>query len=194
MRKIFLLILLALSLICFSQSDAGMVIGNWYTAACDTAFMTNTGARSGDLDIKDIGSTTFVGQTYNEGSAHSICKVTFYLTKRGNDITDKNYFVRIDSITGTDMDGNNVSDSSTVQGNNSWDDTAVEFSFSPAATIPASTAYVITMTHDAAVDATDYAEAEYTNDGAINGAGARYNADGTRSGTVAKDFKLVLYE
>ena len=164
-------------------------------SACDTVVITNTNAITGDCDIKDTAAYTFVGQTYNEAGAHNICKVTFYLTKKAGTITGLNYFVRIDSLDGSNnMDGNNISDSATVAGVQAWSDTAVDFIFSPAVTIPASTNYVLAVTHDGATGSTNYAEGENTA-GAISGQVRRFNADGTTSGGAStSDFKIIIYE
>lgn len=142
--------------------------------SCATTLWDNSaGTPVSDLDITDSIGTVYVGQEFEDTSAHTICKVSVKVTYMAGDISGKTfraYFVPT-AANGNFTVGNLVEADNTVTGSNSWNETIITFNWASGYLVAAntSTAWVITM--DGGVDASNYAELEYYNDGVIPGSG-----------------------
>lgn len=168
----------------FTPSVSALIIANTSTAsgapACATTLYDSTGESvAGDNDIGDLTSFWYIGQTYNEASAHTICSVTFVISYKVGDITDRNYHVVIATLDGSDNFISIVATSDAVVGSNSWSATPVVFTFSSTVESAASTEYGIAVYVDHAVDASNYAELEYASTDTISGARTVWQDDGS---------------
>ena len=114
MRKILLLILLAFSLICFSQSDAGVVIGNWYTAAgaCDTLVDSETGVKN-EINLCKYSSKTWFATKFTASKAYTCCKIVLPMQKVASPTGNLNAYIYDDD---TDAPGSLVGSGSDAVG------------------------------------------------------------------------------
>jgi hypothetical protein len=205
MKKLF--IILCLLLLCFIPANAGIitVVNNSSMAVtgggeCSyTPIESNTSATAGDWDIKDTTGYEYIGQDYFQASAKDVCGCAFWLTYKAGDITSKNYYVVIHTIssisTGSEPLLTLVGTSDKVAGVNTWNDTKVVFTFSTPVTLSANQAYHFSLTHDAANDQTNYAEAEYSTDTLSSGYQRRHGADKAQTEIATSiDFKFEVYK
>lgn len=162
------------------------------SGGCDTEVISNTASISNRVDIGDSSSLYYIGQTYNEVSEHTICKVSAVLNYQTGDISGKTFNCVIGSLDGS----NNltvVGTSANVAGSNSWSDETVNFTFSSPVTIPASTDYAIVVTMNE-IDASNYAEFAYTLNGEIGGARGAWDSAGENYAYSGYDMRIVAYE
>ena len=172
-------------------------------AGCDTALWDNSsGSPVGDLDITDSIGTVYVGQEFEDTSAHTICKVTVYVTYRGGDISGKTFSAYLvpTASNGYINTANLVEADSTVTGSNDWNETAISFTWSTGYVVAANTSTAFVVTMNGGVDTVNYAELEYYNDGVIPGSGEgtagadTWSAAGAIQGAGGTyDIKAIFY-
>ncbi len=161
------------------------------SGACTTAHTTNTGAQTGDIDVHDDADRYLAGHhLYDPGSNVSVCKVTFYLSSTGT-VSGKTYYLDIYttpfsalvSLQGT---------SASVTGDNSWNDTAVEFTFSSSVSLTSGTLYGFALRNtDGSPDASNFVDVG-TVSGSVSGSVAQWSSGLARTGTSATDVKMII--
>lgn len=143
------------------------------------------------------GTYHFVGQSgYSQTTNHQICKVSFKLSKSAGDISGLTYCVKIYPMASTSLDiANIVATSTGVTGNNSWNGTSVEFTFSTPVSLTANTVYGIVV-EPSADSSANYVEAFYTaSGGTVPGGYVRWNGSGAAQVAMsdAKDCACAIF-
>jgi hypothetical protein len=147
---------------------------------CTTVYAENTSAYA-DYEFIGLGTNNnyYMGQhNYAPGENINVCAVVVKLRVIGVDVSDHTLYAHI-----FDQDGNNLDTelgvSGGVTGNNSWSDTEVTFSFSPAVSLSGGTNYAIVL-RDADSEATHAARFTLSLTGGLAGQAGRFGPDGTR--------------
>jgi len=150
-------------------------------ASCDNVLYDETGgAIAGDTDINDNSTLFYLGHTYNEGTARAICSVSAVLSYKAGDITGKSFHAALFSKSGNDLNVE-LATSDPISGNNSWSTTTVDFPFSTPYELASSTDYAIVIYVDAATDAVNFAEFEFSATKTITGEWTIWGNDKTRT-------------
>lgn len=210
MRKSYLLIALILLLVGVvssagvwkipsSTAEAHMMLpvaGSGATGgggdACDTLVAENTATTASYVDIGDGASTYFVGHHFlDEGDGHDICKITLNMSLSSGDISGKTFTCYVYTIDGSGNLDTLQGTSEGISGNNSWDESDVEFTFSSAVSFGLDYAVVVSMGE---TDGSNYARMNYSSSGQLQGLMGRWESDLSRSSSGANDGKLAIYE
>ena len=167
---------------------AGSVTGGEVSCSTSESY-SNTGASSGDYDIKDSDEYTYVGQTETMSAEIDVCQVNFWLTDK-KDLDPGDFTVEIWVITQEEFPSyvSTAGTSSAVEFDTSWSDTEVEFTFSPPVTLSAAE-YTFVITHDGAESADKEVELEYTSGAGLSKWDSARNREGISSTLEAK-FKI----
>lgn len=159
------LLLIFVSLFVLSQSYAGIIIRGTGGAAptCTIYEQQNTGTSQINVGYDD--NRWNVGEIYVAPANVDVCKVVFILEAVG-DPAGSGYYYTAEIFTLDGSSNFNVSqgESASVNANNGWSGTLVEFDFTPSVSLTSGTSYAIVIHRDdgGSVDAVNYIRGYYT--------------------------------
>jgi len=139
----------------------------------------------------------YIGQAYYDpGDDIDICKLSFALSQMDTtDISGKTYYAEIWTTTGTGasivLDTKQGSTSDGVSGNNSWDETWVDFNFSSFISLTNGVRYALLVYVDIP-DIDDYTYAHVSNIDDLSGFAAIFTAAGARYWYQASGFDATI--
>lgn len=177
------------------QGVAGAVAAN--ASSCSTQHATNSSAHSlYTYSNPASGDAYYVGQwSYDPGSDISICKITLILKSAGT-ISGNNYTVDIYTLGGGTPSALDtlLGSSEAVAGNNSWDNTSVDFSFSSAVAASSGTNYAIVLRSSGAASDTNTVGVSHSDAGGLTGYRGSWNSSKTGTGWGTDDVRMTIYK
>lgn len=161
----------------------------------------NTG---GAPDVEQTGVTElyrvnsdapFVGQNWNDSSAHNLCAVSFFGSGVG-DISTKVWSAKVFAVDGSDdiNAGSPLATSAnTITIPSLSSDWIGPFTFTGGITLSANTAYAIVLTEAGGTDASNYISVKYNTSGTLPGHGGAWFANGVGDFGVSGDCAIRLW-
>lgn len=194
MKKILLAFLISICMV--SSVSAQMltgIVGGGKAPSCTLYLDASSATDPNGAGISHDATNDQPGQSnwsFASGTIQ-VCKITLKLTKAAGDISGKTFYVNIWSMTGANLNAI-LATSAGVTGSNSWSDTYVDFTFATPYSMAAATGYAITAT-SGAVDATNYANVNYYNNG-VAGSGMQWStAKVAQVGWPTLDLIMKIY-
>lgn len=173
--------------------------GGIYDGNCDTVWHEVTTIQNHYALNSSI--FYYFGQVVTTGgSPQALCRVDFSLdATEGYNISQYTWYVQVYTMDGDNLDTLVTNgESNGVVGDNSWNNTLVEFDFSTPPELAASTQYAVVITSKEVPNSTDYIRANYSAD-AVAGFMGRWTSDKAKnyfynSGGTNFDFVLKFYD